>query len=65
VGEAQGGAEHHGHGKDGANGILEVMSALYSQLMGGIRPRRGLDARQCPSLKYPARSLSFVLATDV
>lgn len=29
VGKVQRVPEHHGHGKDGANGILEIMSALY------------------------------------
>lgn len=57
--------EHHGHGKDGANGILEMMSALYLQRMDRNRLKRGIDARQALSLICPARCLLSALATDV
>ena len=67
VGKIQRVPEHHCHGKDGANGILEMMSALYLYLqrMDRNRPKRGLDAQQSLSLIYPARYLSSALATDV
>lgn len=64
VGKIQRVPEHHGHGKDGANGILEMMSALYLQRMKRNRSKQGLDARQSLSLICPARYLSSALATE-
>ena len=65
VGEIQRIPEHHGYGKDGANGILKMMSALYSQRIDRNRPKRGLNARQSLFLICPARYLSSTLVTDV
>lgn len=58
-------SEHHSHGKDGANGVLEIVSALYLYRKDRNSPESGLNAPQSLALIYPARSLSYTLVTGV
>lgn len=56
--------EHHGDGKNSANGILQMVSALYVPRKNSNCPRR-VNVRQSLSLIYPARYLSYTLATNI